>query len=661
MFKQINGLRLLRYSVTERGNVQPSGGFVLSSLATFTVTMSATYGQLIEHHLAKLQTTTKPEAYNQVCKNHLTALRAFMRSHQRSETTSIGPELAEAFDASVKSHLLGSDLSERTRADRRSLLNAWRLTFVEHGLVNEPLSRVKAMRMVSDAGMTPFESTLKEAIKRSRTTAKAAAKKAGVSVSAMQRWTHGAIPNVRTAKTLHRLDATLNLEMGTLAKALAETVNKSGGTTHSMTPHRERQRQHSLDRYRVKLHELTPQFMREWRGLFDYKTTAHTGDLARSTAGRWSLTDAKVSAIKPDPTNSRGNAVCASAGVAWERLSSFLGFLRLPIERGGYGVAADQVQALAWLAVPQAIDGYMRFMADRADGIQHTGHSVFATFVISLTNPKTGYITQCPQLFDRLPPEVMSGRTPADMCRLSSEMAKAWKAQSSGKSRNPLDAIRNIVELEEPLTPIIQAMGRLRRIGNAAAAGSTSELLARRDELILGLLIACPLRSKNMSTLTYHPSNTGSIYRTGSGQWRIRIELPNLKNGKSKRALGVYDIPVAGWLHSRLDDYVNTVRPLLVDGEDPGYLLLTDDGRRLRGFSKLVAKITRSYITGCMGFGAHSFRHIVATDWLKRHPNDFLTVAELLGDTVETVIREYAHLKQDTAFSRYEAYVSGLL
>lgn len=204
-------------------------------------------------------------------------------------------------------------------------------------------------------------------------------------------------------------------------------------------------------------------------------------------------------------------------------------------------------------------------------------------------------------------------------------------------------------------------MERLRRIGNAAAPGSKTELLARRDELILGLLISCPLRAKNMETLMYHPGNSGSIYRTAGGQWRIRIALANLKNGVSKRNIGVYDVPVATWLHSRLDDYVNTVRPQLVNDEDPGYLLLTDDGKRLRGFSKLVARLTRNYIQGCIGFGPHGFRHIVATDWLKRNPNDFLTVSELLGDTVETVIREYAHLKQDTAFSRYESYVSALL
>jgi integrase len=42
--------------------------------------------------------------------------------------------------------------------------------------------------------------------------------------------------------------------------------------------------------------------------------------------------------------------------------------------------------------------------------------------------------------------------------------------------------------------------------------------------------------------------------------------------------------------------------------------------------------------------GPHSFRHIVATDWLKRYPNDFATVAGFLHETETTVRIAYAHL-----------------
>ena len=41
-----------------------------------------------------------------------------------------------------------------------------------------------------------------------------------------------------------------------------------------------------------------------------------------------------------------------------------------------------------------------------------------------------------------------------------------------------------------------------------------------------------------------------------------------------------------------------------------------------------------------------------------KNPNDFLTVAELLNDSIAVVIKTYAHLKRETSFSRYEEYIA---
>jgi hypothetical protein len=57
--------------------------------------------------------------------------------------------------------------------------------------------------------------------------------------------------------------------------------------------------------------------------------------------------------------------------------------------------------------------------------------------------------------------------------------------------------------------------------------------------------------------------------------------------------------------------------------------------------------LTRQYISDTPGFGAHSVRAVIATDHLLRHPRDYLTVAQLLHDKLETVIKDYAHLTVD--------------
>ena len=74
-----------------------------------------------------------------------------------------------------------------------------------------------------------------------------------------------------------------------------------------------------------------------------------------------------------------------------------------------------------------------------------------------------------------------------------------------------------------------------------------------------------------------------------------------------------------------------------------------------------VLDLTRTHIPGCGGFGPHAFRHLVATDWLRRNPNDFLTVAELLNDSLPVVMKTYAHLKQETALARHSDQLQALL
>jgi hypothetical protein len=57
--------------------------------------------------------------------------------------------------------------------------------------------------------------------------------------------------------------------------------------------------------------------------------------------------------------------------------------------------------------------------------------------------------------------------------------------------------------------------------------------------------------------------------------------------------------------------------------------------------------LTKLYLPETQGFRPHIIRHIIATDHLKRHPRDYLTVAHLLHDKLETVIKNYGHLTVD--------------
>lgn len=169
-----------------------------------------------------------------------------------------------------------------------------------------------------------------------------------------------------------------------------------------------------------------------------------------------------------------------------------------------------------------------------------------------------------------------------------------------------------------------------------------------------------PLRCKNIVTMTYKSDNSGNVYQSSNGRWRVRISGGGFKN-RSRVGGQVYDVPVASWLEPMLSDYVKYFRPVLIKEKTADYLFLTCFGNRLDTLSNQVSRITKRFIPGCPGFRPHAFRHLVATDWLMKHPNDFLTVAELLNDTIEVVMKNYAHLKKDIAFNRYEAYVQNIL
>lgn len=58
--------------------------------------------------------------------------------------------------------------------------------------------------------------------------------------------------------------------------------------------------------------------------------------------------------------------------------------------------------------------------------------------------------------------------------------------------------------------------------------------------------------------------------------------------------------------------------------------------------------------------GPQAFRHIWATDWLKRHPGDLLTVAGKLNDTLETVTSLYGHLNSADHSARADTANAGV-
>lgn len=153
-----------------------------------------------------------------------------------------------------------------------------------------------------------------------------------------------------------------------------------------------------------------------------------------------------------------------------------------------------------------------------------------------------------------------------------------------------------------------------------------------------------PPRLENLGTFTISgPSPTLVRPRTRTGLWAVDIPADEIKNENG--AYGVLDER-----SSRIIDlYVNYIRPFDLEqyagGESdclfPGKSSSEHRSGHL-GLGNLGGAISsRLRDAGLGNLTAHCIRHITATLLLAMYPNHLQTVADLLGDTVETVEKHY--------------------
>jgi integrase len=183
-----------------------------------------------------------------------------------------------------------------------------------------------------------------------------------------------------------------------------------------------------------------------------------------------------------------------------------------------------------------------------------------------------------------------------------------------------------------------------------------------RDVLLCKMLISNPLRVGQFSIMRFR-GNRPNLYQTNDGGWRLRFDPTDFKNQKGAACME-YDTAVEPTAWPWIRRYLSEARPKLL-GAETDYLLLpgVEGPKRGAGYAALdidpagnwladslatrVKVVTARYMPDGNGFGPHAFRHIIATDHLKRHPEDYVTVAQLLHDKLATVMRAYAHLKVD--------------
>ncbi|WMY08109.1 hypothetical protein [Paraburkholderia phenoliruptrix] len=613
-----------------------------------------TYKEVIAHRKAELIDPSNPKDSGdiQIFRNHVSTLHSYLAYVGKTEDAAVGREMLGSFDKELPSYLDSLMLAARTKSDRRSHLRAWWRTIdvLRKGPPDGQTTRAHTDRT------SPFHQLLRLSISSANAPAKSIARRAGASTSALRRWLKGAFPNRRAFASVHRIETALGLERDALLSLVPSSCNASAPMRQrASTEFNERHRHNIQCRYRLSENEMTPEFLHEWHSFFRYKTSK-APQFKRPRRASWRLRMVDKLAKKLPAYAYQGNKGCPSASIEMERVRSFLGYLALPREAGGFGIPAAAAQSLAWLAVPDAVDGYLQFMSERSDGKIHGGHAGFCALGSSVTRAVYGYLTQQPSFASRIPSGHLHDSW-ANMCEAAYQLYQEWAQGAREISRKPDAPIQTLLNMSEPLAPIFHAIDALDQLAAEAAPGSLQESLYKRDALLLSMVTANPLRAGNFILLSYREDGTGSLYRREDGQWRIRFGANDFKSITNASPTD-YDAPLPRALTERIDEYLDEYRPrILKDKPKVDVVFPSKDGTKWENMGKQVARQTRRLIAGSPGFRLHAIRHLVATDWLRKHPGDFLTAAELLHDELQTVLDRYAHLRQDDAFGRFEAHL----
>jgi integrase len=171
-----------------------------------------------------------------------------------------------------------------------------------------------------------------------------------------------------------------------------------------------------------------------------------------------------------------------------------------------------------------------------------------------------------------------------------------------------------------------------------------------RDGLMLALQAARPLRLKNLTSLDVdrHLKRVGNAYV-------VTFEAGEMKNHSAFETM----LPIA--LTLRIDSYLMTYRPVLLEGNRSSALWITKQGRPMRPFSvhQRITRLTRRMFGTAMS--VHRFRHASATAIAVERPEKVRMAMALLGHRqFSTTDRYYIAGQSLTASRAHNSLIEGL-
>ncbi|MGB4063334.1 MAG: hypothetical protein WBK19_05885 [Azonexus sp.] len=608
-----------------------------------------TFNHLQEAMKAALSTSGKPP---QVLSNHLSALRGFMVDRGFTPECTIGSHLRASYYRRLHEHV--ETLSREGRssafvANRKNLLGHWRSLLLAQ-------DRESAATTNS---FTPFQVAIRELISAASSISHLA-RDSGISKSALQRWAAGVTPQTASGPKVRRLESYLGLERGALISLLGYTPVVSQETTAAVTPIRYRERLRQSRHSSFRLSVISDAFKAEWQDFLGYKTSLLTL-LERHPKGLWRLTEHTTIVVSDKRWYCFvADKYCPTASLYWSAVARYCGWLSLPKASGGAGLPSEAVQSLACVLAPPHLTNYVQWLALRAEGTVHQGIINFINLVKGLVHPKTGYLTQSPQLSGAHHPALGLSGAWQDLCGKAFDWTKKALQQLAPRlkcARDPFEPIGRILEQAKPMEAVSDMVQRLKAA--RPSTGGVTEAVWARDVLLIKLLASNPLRAKNMKLLSYRADNSGQLRQARDGSWWIVIAPEFFKNQAGAAKDRPYEMPVEQTVWSDIERYLKQFRSLLPNAKETDYVFLSaDGGAKSNGWETLnsrVFQLTKRHLLHCPGVGPHAFRYINGTAILKAIPGAWEVAAQVLHDREDTVRKHYAHLRGTDGATRAHA------
>lgn len=593
--------------------------------------------------------------------NLRSALMTFVAGINKASSDPIGPELREEFEHCASSYFdarKAEGSAKGSLANRKSELKKWKSMYDDFILV----SGAQKFSKFHEA-FEYYYAIAKEI--DNKITVSSIAKRAGLNPKILYSHLRNKPKTVKDeVSSLMLLERAIFAPPGTFTKFSyangSKNISKRKEVNSGSTAYGKKLSKLLQDQYRLKV--FPSQLEHEFLEFVEFKTCMHPFPLERNKKWRKRpISQATGDFLEYCKIGQDQYAVSAQKFAT--DIASFFGVLKI----NGYD---ENEFSLAYLTDLSLIKEYMSYMYNRLQAVTNTSLAI-PKIAMSLIIDEYGFLLQqphfCARRFEPVP-ETEWNEVCTKAYHTIGKLMKNYKKDGLIKQgRNPFENIKDILDLQHPITALLDLANNMEAYVKAERwhLSHHAVISLERDILLTKILTAQPLRIKMFREMTYFPDNSGNLYQKKNEAWAIRFKPEDFKNEKGAAKKG-YDVELPVDLWPVVSGFMEKVRP---EFEDDSALVFvpcdTGHERTTEGKTDFLADSfrcrTQQFLPDCPGFGPHSGRHIVATDFIRNNPNGFQVAADVLHDKLETVLKHYAHLRAEDGHKHYLKYLAGVV